>query len=120
MAIHNEIGAKGEQLAVDHLRQQGYEILATNWRARKFEIDIIAKKENEIVFVEVKTRSSNYFENPEEAVTPAKQKHLVNGANHYLQTYDDEVEARFDVIAVVLSATNPIQHFEAAFYPELD
>ena len=72
MAIHNELGQKGELLAVDFLLEKGYIIVEKNYRFRKAEIDVIAKKEGVLAVVEVKTRSTNYFGNPEEFVNPKK------------------------------------------------
>lgn len=121
MAEHNILGERGEQLAVDYLLQKGYQIIKVNWQQRKFEIDIIAQDKSEIVFVEVKTRSTAYFGNPEEAVTLTKQKHLVNGANHYLEENEIDLESRFDVVAIILNESKQeITHFKNAFYPELD
>ncbi|NCP45647.1 MAG: YraN family protein [Flavobacteriales bacterium CG18_big_fil_WC_8_21_14_2_50_32_9] len=118
MAEHNLLGKKGEEKAVEFLKKLGYEIVATNWLEQKFEIDIIAKDGNEFVFVEVKTRSTDFFGTPEEAVTPAKQNHLIEGADFYIQQHEIDLEARFDVIAIVLNKQNiTINHFKAAFYP---
>lgn len=117
MAQHNRLGKNGEEKAVVFLKKLGYEILAINWQERKFEIDIIAKDKNEIVFVEVKTRATDYFGSPEEAVTQAKQNHLIEGANYYIEKNEIDLEARFDVIAIVLNKqTIKITHFKAAFY----
>ena len=121
MAEHNILGEKGEQLAVDYLIQQGYKIIATNWRLHKYELDILAQQGDELVVVEVKTRTTAFFGNPEEAVTLAKQKHLVNGANCYIETYEIDLDCRFDVIAIILNKNKQeITHFKDAFYPELD
>jgi len=118
MAEHNLLGKKGEEKAVEFLKKLGYEIVATNWLEQKFEIDIIAKDGNEFVFVEVKTMSTDFFGTPEEAVTPAKQNHLIEGADFYIQQHEIDLEARFDVIAIVLNKQNiTINHFKAAFYP---
>lgn len=118
MAQHNILGKKGEEAAVDFLKKLGYEIVATNWLEKKFEIDIIAKDGQELVFVEVKTRATDYFGTPEEAVTPAKQNHLIEGADYYLQQHEIDLEARFDVIAIILNKhTIQIKHFKDAFYP---
>ena len=118
MAEHNLLGKKGEEKAVEFLKKLGYEIVATNWLEQKFEIDIIAKDGNEFVFVEVKTRSTDFFGTPEEAVTPAKQNHLIEVADFYIQQHEIDLEARFDVIAIVLNKQNiTINHFKAAFYP---
>lgn len=117
MAEHNILGKKGEEKAVDFLQKLGYEIVATNWLEHKFEIDIIAKDKNELVFVEVKTRATDYFGLPEEAVTQAKQNHLIDGANYYIEKNEIDLEARFDVVSVILNAnTIKITHFKSAFY----
>lgn len=121
MAEHNILGKKGEELAVQFLENLGYQIIAVNWQEKKFEIDIIAQDQNQLLFVEVKTRTTDYFGSPVEAVTPAKQKHLVEGANYYIEKHDINLECRFDVIAVVLNNNQQkIEHFKEAFYPELD
>lgn len=121
LAEHNILGKKGEQLAAQFLESLGYQIIALNWHEKKFEIDIIAQLENELIFVEVKTRNTDYFGNPAEAVTPTKQKHLVEGANFYIEKNEIDLESRFDVIAVILNNNQQkIEHFKEAFYPELD
>lgn len=118
MAEHNQLGKQGEEEAVKYLQKLGYTIVETNWQQHKFEIDIIAQDKNEIVFVEVKTRSTAYFGEPEEAVTLTKQKHLIEGADFYIQEKEIDLEARFDVVAVVINKTTTINHFKDAFYPE--
>lgn len=118
MSAHNELGKKGEEIARKFLIEKGYKIIATNWRYKKEEIDIIAKHENEIIFVEVKTRSSSYFEAPEQAVTKKKQKFLINAANDYIQSNNIEIEGRFDIISVICNTNKEeINHIEDAFYP---
>ena len=118
MAEHNQIGKQGEELAVQFLEELGYTIIETNWQQHKFEIDIIAQDKNEIVFVEVKTRSTAYFGKPEESVTLRKQKHLIEGADYYIQEKEIDIESRFDVISVVIKNTTEINHIKDAFYPE--
>lgn len=121
MAEHNTLGKKGEELAVEFLKKLGYTIIETNWQEKKFEIDIIAQDKSELVFVEVKTRSTNYFGKPEESVTPTKQKHLIEGANYYLEKHEIDLECRFDVISVVINKNEEtINHIKDAFYPEAD
>jgi len=70
MARHNDLGKEGEKQALHMLQEKGYTILETNWRHEKDEVDIIALDKNELIVVEVKTRSTDYFGDPEEAVTP--------------------------------------------------
>ncbi|MBL4667872.1 MAG: YraN family protein [Flavobacteriales bacterium] len=119
MAEHNLLGERGEELVKSFLQKLGYKIIAINWRERKFEIDIIAIDKNEIVFVEVKTRSTSFFGTPEEAVTIKKQEHLVNGADCYIQKYEVDLECRFDVVSVILNNNQKeIKHFKNAFLPE--
>ena len=119
MAKHNILGKEGEELAVQFLQRLGYVIISTNWNEHKFEIDIIAEDNNEIVFVEVKTRSTDFFGNPEEAVSISKQKHLIEGADFYINKNEIDLECRFDVVAIVLNdTTSEIKHIKSAFYPE--
>ena len=119
MAKHNILGKKGEELAVQFLQELGYDIIASNWQEHKFEIDIIAQDNNEIVFVEVKTRTSDFFGKPEGAVTLSKQKHLIEGADYYINKNEVDLECRFDVVAIVLNETSlDINHIKDAFYPE--
>ena len=116
MAQHNELGKLGEQMAIDFLIKKGYEIRDKNWRYLKAEVDIIAQKENTIVAVEVKTRTSDYFGDPQDFITQKKIKLLVMAMNEYVISKDLEVEIRFDIIAILQTkkATN-IEHLENAF-----
>ena len=118
MADHNVLGERGEKLTKEYLEGLGYQIIASNWRERKFEIDLIAIDKQEIVFVEVKTRSTSFFGNPEEAVTNKKQQHLINGADFYIQENEIDLECRFDVIAIILNTNQQeITHIKNAFQP---
>lgn len=116
MAQHNDLGKQGEEKALAFLEEQGYKIVAANWHEHKFEIDIIAIDNNEMVFVEVKTRATDFFGSPEEAVTMAKQQHLIEGANYYLEQNEIDLNARFDVIAIVMNTSQTkINHIKDAF-----
>ena len=122
MAEHNELGKKGEEHAKNYLQQKGFSILHTNWRFGKDEIDIIAidKEKNQLVIVEVKTRMSDYFGEPEIAVTKAKQKFLIRATEVFIMQKNIEQETRFDVIAItVVSGKFKLNHIENAFYPTL-
>ncbi len=111
------LGKTGEELAISFLKEKGYEILFTNLRFEKVEVDIIAKDKNQIVFVEVKTRSSAMVE-PEKAVNKSKQKNLQRAAEIFLEERQLKNELRFDIIAIVKQKNNTdIEHFEDAFYP---
>ena len=114
---HNELGIWGEQYAADYLLRNGYEILERNWFFNKAEIDIIARHGEQLVIVEVKTRNSDFFGDPQEFVKPSKIKLLVKAANEYIISNDLDIETRFDVIAVLKnSKQQALEHFENAFY----
>jgi putative endonuclease len=120
MAEHNELGRRGEQIAQTFLKSKGYQILHVNWRNRKLEIDIIAMDGETLVFVEVKTRQTLLFGEPENAVDYKKQRSLIHAANAYVLKYRFENDARFDVISVIIDKTETvIHHFPDAFYPTL-
>ena len=116
MAQHNELGKKGEQIAIEYLLKKGYFILEKNYRYLKAEVDIIAQKNNILAIIEVKTRSSTFFGNPEEFVNPKKIKLLVDATNQYLIEKDLDAEVRFDIIAIVINKNKiTIEHLEDAF-----
>ena len=116
MAAHNDLGKKGEQLAIDFLIKNEYKILEKNYRYLKAEVDIIAQKESTLVVVEVKTRSTNYFGDPQDAVNPKKIKHLVSAIDYYIIDKDLDVEVRFDIIAIIHQNNKTrIEHLEDAF-----
>lgn len=118
MASHNELGKIGEEIAVQYLLKKGYKILCRNFYFDKAEIDIIAQKEEgTVVIVEVKTRNSDFFGDPQSFVTPAKIKLLVKAANEYIVSKELEVEVRFDIIAILKNQkVEKLEHFENAFY----
>ena len=117
MAQHNELGKKGEQLAVDFLLKNGYEIVERNYRFDKAEVDIIAKQKDILAIIEVKTRSSVDFGNPQDFVKPKQIQRLVKAVDEYVTVNDLDVEVRFDIIAIVKEKNNfNIEHLENAFY----
>jgi putative endonuclease len=118
MLKHTEIGTNGEQLAAIFLKNKGYLILETNWRAGKKEIDIIAENSDSIVFVEVKTRSNFNYGFPEEAVTDSKKKLLKLAAEVYYEQKQPVKSPRFDIISILQKGqkTQEIIHLEDAFY----
>jgi putative endonuclease len=117
MAEHNELGKLGEELAVEFLQKNGYDILETNWVFQKAEIDIIAQKDNVLAIVEVKTRSSIEFGLPQDFVKPKKIQLLVRAVNEYVISSDLETEVRFDIIAIYKDdKAYKIEHIEDAFY----
>ncbi len=116
MAEHNELGKKGEDLAVGLLLEKGYEILETNYTFQKFEVDIIARKGEVLAAVEVKTRSSPDFGNPQDFVTPQQIKRLVTTIDHYVNERELDVDVRFDIIAIIKNKKGTsIEHLEDAF-----
>ncbi len=117
MAKHNELGKKGEQLAVNYLIKKGYEIVDRNYRFDKAEVDIIARKKDVLSIIEVKTRSSIDFGNPQDFVKPKQIKRLVKAVDEYVTVNGLDVEVRFDIIAIIKNGkTFDIEHLENAFY----
>jgi putative endonuclease len=102
MISHNRaLGAWGEQQAIDYLVARGFVMVERNFHTPYGEIDLIVKRADDLVFVEVKTRSSDTFGWPELALTRQKRAHLLNAALYYLQQHPDfEGNWRVDVIAI--------------------
>ncbi|MBS9462773.1 YraN family protein [Flagellimonas sp. 389] len=117
MGKHNDLGKLGEQKAVDFLLQEGYEICSRNYRYLKGEIDIIAKKEDMLCIVEVKSRTSGFFEAISDTINKKKIGLLVTTANHYVEENELDADVRFDVITVINDKGKfSIEHLENAFY----
>ena len=120
MAEHNDLGKKGEELAAVYLEKKGYRIVEKNWRQWRNEIDLVAMDGKYLVIVEVKTRQSAFFGEPETAVTRDKQKTLIRAANAYVRYKNIDCEVRFDILSVIITKTGEqIHHIEDAFYPTL-
>ena len=103
-----EIGKKGESVAVRYLKKQGYKIIQQNYRSKAGEIDIIARERKTLVFVEVKTRRSTSYGSPKWAVTPKKQKAISMAALYYLKMTDQtHADARFDVVSILAQGDEP-------------
>ena len=118
MAKHNDFGKQGEELAAQYLIEKGYEILERNWRNIHKEIDIIAKDGEYLVIVEVKTRQTDEYGDPDIAVTKQKQSRLIAAANAYLLRNKLDIDTRFDIISIIFKDGNPvIEHIEDAFLP---
>ena len=118
MAAHNEFGKQGEELAAQYLINKGYEILERNWRNIHKEIDIIAKDGTDLVIVEVKTRQTDEYGNPDVAVTKQKQWRLISAANAYVFQNRLDINTRFDIISIIFKDGEPvIEHIEDAFLP---
>ena len=106
-------GKTGEAKAENFLTEKGYEVIARNYRYKRSEIDLIVKKDNWLVFVEVKMRSSSAFGHPEQSVNKAKRKKVLEGAAHYLEETNWPGNVRYDIVAITKKET---VHFEDAFY----
>lgn len=119
MAIQQERGRQGEEIAADYLQQKGYQILDRNWRSRHREIDLIVFKDGLLIFVEVKCRSPRFWSEPWESVGRTKQQRLIKAAHAYVMHRHLSWEVRFDVISVVLRDPVEVEHIENAFYPLL-
>ena len=112
------LGIEGEDMAADYLTSSGYVILERRFRIHSIEIDIIASKGKELVFVEVKTRSSDFFASPESAVNVKKQKRMILAADYYVRERGIDAEIRFDIVSVVRNRdTEHISHIKNAFPP---
>ena len=117
MAQHNELGKKGEQLAVDFLIDRNYTVVERNYRFDKAEVDIIAQKDGILAIVEVKARSSTEFGNPQDFVKPKQIKNLVKAVNEYITENNLNLEVRFDIIAIIKKDSKfEIDHLKDAFY----
>ncbi|MDR1918092.1 MAG: YraN family protein [Tannerellaceae bacterium] len=117
MAEQNLIGKEGEEEARDYLLRQGYVIYNTNWRWKHYELDIVASKDDELVVVEVKTRSNNFLLAPEDAIDRGKIKRLVSAADVYVRRFRLDMPVRFDIITLIKNEDGyEIEHIEDAFY----
>lgn len=117
MAEHNDLGKKGEELAVAFLKKDGYTILDRNWTFQKAEIDIIAQKESTLAIIEVKTRTSLDFGLPQDFVKPKKIQLLVKAVNAYINDRGIDFDVRFDIIAIHKNNESfAIEHLTDAFY----
>ena len=119
MSKNIELGRRGEDLATIFLKKKGYHILERNWRFSKAEIDIITKDGEILVFVEVKTRSTAIFGEPEDSVSSKKEDLISDAAAVYMEQIGHGWEIRFDIISIILNEEgHSIKHFEDAFFSE--
>ncbi len=111
MAAHNDTGKLGEKLAADYFLKNGYTILEQNWRHGKWEIDIIAYKDNLLHFIEVKCRTTTAFGHPEESVTVKKIRHLIDASAEYLYLHPEWKRVQFDVLSITLHEKEDTDYF---------
>lgn len=117
MAEHNDLGKLGEDLAVDFLIKKGYTIKERNYRFLKAEVDIIAQKEAVLAIIEVKTRSTDFFGNPQDFIPAKKIKLLTKAIDEYVVKNNLDVEVRFDIIGIINNNNErKIEHLEDAFF----
>ena len=109
-----EIGRLGENLAAEFLTSKGWEIVSRNYRHGKAEIDLIVKREDWTIFVEVKTRSSSMYGEPEEFVDEFKARKIYDAAEEFIFSTDWQGHVRFDVVSIKLTNPPEIVHFEDA------
>ena len=120
MAKSELLGSWGESVAADYLRKKRYSVLECNYKTRYGEIDVIAKKKNTVVFVEVKMRKSADFAQAREFVDYYKQKRLISSAEYWIAVNDLDMQYRFDVIEIyapqgIETKSPEIVHWEDAF-----
>ena len=118
MSKASELGIIGEEQAANMLAKKGYSILHRNWNLHKgYELDIVAMKDNVVVFCEVKTRKTDTLQKPEDAVNKRKIQHIIKAANFYIKYYHIDAVIRFDIISIVYQNENNfhINHIENAF-----
>ncbi len=118
MKKNKETGSKGEDLATDFLISKGYEILERNWRFKRAEIDIIARHNGKLIFIEVKARSYSYYGEPESFVDNKKKRLIADAASQYMKKINYDWAIRFDIIGVLMEKDKKpiISHFEDAFF----
>lgn len=111
MALHNERGKAGENIARAFLEKKGFEVQRCNWRSGQYEIDIIATHEQTVHFIEVKTRHSLDFGYPEEAVTKKKFIHLTRAAAHFLAEYPNVLKIQYDILSILRLPGKATEYF---------
>ena len=121
MSQHKQqLGKEGEEIATAHLICKGYKILARNYRSGRAEIDIIASIEDWVVIVEVKTRETDKYGNPEESIGTGKINMLAQGAEDFLLDRDLHNNVRYDVISIIKNQyKTDVHHMVDAFWPGL-
>ena len=115
MANHIDSGKFGENLALEYIKDCGYQLVAENWRYKYWEVDIIAYDRDILVFLEVKSRKSTAFGEPSDFVDDKKQKNLLQAADAYIELNNFEGEIRFDIVSVYLDS-NKVELIKDAFW----
>lgn len=120
MAAHNKLGKAGEDAAVEYLERNGYTIRDRNWHKNHLELDIVATYDDELIVVEVKTRSNTEYIIPQDAVDGRKIRRIVIAADAYIKHHQLDMPVRFDIITAVGDKDAfEIEHIKEAFYPPM-
>jgi len=114
MTDKTETGGIGEKLAAEYLTSKGFKVVARNYRWRKAEIDLIVQRKDWLIFVEVKTRSSNAWGEPESFVNDMQRRLIYDAAEEYIYSTNWQGNIRFDIVSVKPSSPPEIVHFEDA------
>ncbi len=118
MAKHNLLGQKGEDIAARYLEQKGYTVQDRNWHCGHKDLDLVVTKDDTIVFVEVKTRTSTDWGDPQDFIDDRKIRRIVNSADAYLRFNQVDMDVRFDIVSIVAeSGEFKVEHIEQAFFP---
>ena len=115
MTSKKSIGKQGEDYAYQYLLHNGFDILATNWTKNRGELDLVCKKSETLVVVEVKTRTTSDYGEPHEGITGAQQEKLIETAEAYMEEHNLDLELRFDIISIVLRPQLELEHIQDAF-----
>lgn len=116
MGKNKELGQEGEQVAAEYLKKNGWHILESNYRYSRSEIDLIASKNDLLVFVEVKARTNVKYGMPEDFVDEKKAENIIKGAEHYIREINWQGNIRFDIISIIKKETMDLRHIEDAFF----
>ena len=111
MAKHNQTGNTGEIMAVEYFMQKGYAILHKNWRHYRWEVDIIAEKDNILHFIEVKTRRTRQFGFPEDNVDKKKIRNLINAAEEFVYQFPQWNRIQFNILSISMLKDEPVEYF---------
>jgi putative endonuclease len=121
MAKHNILGQEGEEIAARYLQQRGYTIQDRNWHCGHKDLDLVVTKDDTIVFVEVKTRTSTDWGDPQDFVTDRKIRRIVSSADAYLRFNQINMDVRFDIVSIVAEGGEfKVEHIEQAFFPPVE
>ena len=116
----HKIGKRGEEMAIAYLKEQGYCLIEKNWRFKNFEIDIVAKNDSTLIFVEVKFRNKSILSTVD-IISSAQKKRIIKAAHHYIQKNEIDLNIRFDLIFIDNSSKSPkLRHFKEFFTPYFD